>query len=64
MSRQYTNLPSHQGIKISFQFYQIDQYSSDSVSFVFNGKNIPYNVSSLGKPICGDNLVPDSVVKI
>ncbi len=64
MKRQFNNLPSHRGVKIFFNFYQIDSYATDSVYFVLNGKKYPYNPSIYRKQICGDPLVLDSVVKI
>ena len=42
MTKQYNNLPSHQGVKIYFNFYQIDNYTNNSVFFVLNGKQYPY----------------------
>jgi hypothetical protein len=42
MTRNFKNLPAHTGVKIYFHFYQIDDYSSGSVYFMFNGKRTNY----------------------
>lgn len=51
-------------MKIFFQFYQIDDFQNDSVIFVLNGKNIPYVPKVERIQICGDNNMPDAIVKM
>jgi hypothetical protein len=64
MNRTFNNLPSHNGMKIFFQFYQIDDLKSDSVVFVLNGKKIPYVPKVERMQICGDIHIPDAIVKM
>jgi hypothetical protein len=63
MKRTYTGLPSHQGIALFFNFYQIDDYVQDNttVYFILNSQRIPYKPSNLKTNLCG-NSSADAVV--
>jgi hypothetical protein len=64
MKRTFKNLPSHTGVAVAFQFYQIDDYAEDeSVKFILNNSTTIYKPSNLKMDLCG-NSSPDAIVPI
>jgi hypothetical protein len=64
MKRTYRNLPTHSGVAVAFQFYQIDDYADDdSVKFTLNNITTVYRPSNLKMDLCG-NSSPDAIVPV
>jgi hypothetical protein len=64
MKRTFTGLPSHSGVAVAFQFYQIDDYANDeSVKFILNNVTTVYKPSNLKMDLCG-NSSSDAVVPV
>jgi hypothetical protein len=70
ITRNFTNLPPHEGIIIHLFFYQIDDFDGitndntyDIVNFKLNNVDIPYNISKFGYNLCGNSSY-DSINKV
>lgn len=64
MKKTFTGLPSHTGVAVFFDFYQIDDYANDeSVKFILNTNRSIYRPSNLKMDLCG-NSSPDAIVPV
>lgn len=66
MSRNFQNLPNHQGVYVHLYLFILDNFDANNLrgpEFKFNNKVIPYTLLANGYDICGNNSF-DSVQKL
>ena len=61
LTKNYSNLPSHSSIKVTFTLYLLDNWNGDSIEVFFDAtsiSNVSYTTSSAGNTnICGNSSI-------